>query len=87
MKPELAKRIRKTIQSVGREHKWSQRLVRAICKEMREDLILPQLGLRRNARIAFDYPSDAEISITIGCRDFQFNRKTGECVGAGTFLG
>jgi hypothetical protein len=87
MNPKLAKRIEKTVRSIGREHKWSKRLVASILREVQEDLIMPILGLRINSRIAFEYPDDEEISLTIGCRDFQFDRRTGHLIGCGTYLG
>jgi hypothetical protein len=59
-------------------------VVASIEKTIQEDLILPDLHLV-NPKIIAEIVGD-EVSITIGPRDWQWDKFTGECVAAGTWL-
>jgi hypothetical protein len=89
MNPKLYQRIEKLVRKEGREYKWSQKLISGILREVKDDLILPMLNLKANAKIALEYDEDGEsddITLIIGSRDFQFDH-TGDCHSAGTYLG
>lgn len=86
MNPKLLDKINKAIAKEAKFGNWSKRLVRGIQHEVKEDLVIPMLSLRANARVKIRYPDDETIELFIGGRDLSFDRKTGECVGTGTFL-
>lgn len=84
MNPKLLDKINAAIAKEARLGKWSKRLVRGVQREVKEDLVIPMLGLRANARVKIHRPDDKTIELVIGARDLSFDRKTGECVGTGT---
>lgn len=85
MNPKLWKRIKRAVESNGRKYGWHQKVQARMLKEIREDAIIPMLGLHTNSCIALDTTADA-VRVAIGRRDFEFEASTGFCVGAGTLL-
>jgi hypothetical protein len=62
----------------------SDQVVDSIEKTIREDGILPMLDLE-NPDISTDIVGD-EVFVSIGPRDWQWDKHTGACIGSGTYL-
>jgi len=82
---KLEERIKKTLNHKNLRNKLSDRVRKSILHEVRKDLILPLLNLTPNTAIKLRW-FDNDVILSVGPRDFQFDRKTGECIGAGTCL-
>jgi signal recognition particle GTPase len=90
----LQARIMRTILNFAAEHKMKEEVVQKILKDINEDQILSELGLDTTTKVyaKIDHHSEskdtryADLLLYVGPRDFQWQMKDGELVGAGTCL-
>ena len=80
MKPELLNKIKNIVK------RSYPTLAGKILKEVENDLVLKMYEMRANTRVTIKTTQN-DIFLEVGHRDFQFDRLTGECIGAGMVLG
>jgi hypothetical protein len=80
MTQEITAKFHREIAKLG----LPEDIVASVEKTIQEDLILPTLDLV-NSAICAEIIGD-EVSVSIGPRDWQWDKFTGECVASGTCL-
>lgn len=88
-------RVISAVMKFAVKHEVTKKVQKAILAELRRDLILPSMRANATIRLMYEERDGADarddedgpsIEVVIGCRDFSFDAKTGECFGAGTCL-
>jgi hypothetical protein len=81
-----SKAVLNRIKKVVQEADLSPKIKKIIFKDIKDDGVIPMLYLGAETEIELTV-GEEEISIQIGPRDMQWDLKTGEFIGSGTYLG